>query len=185
MIVQMPLARTKDIIVQEVDDECLVYDLKTNKALCLNTVSAEIWKRCDGTTTVQEVAEILGKRMDIKLQEDFVWLAIADLEKNKLLEKQVAPPSDFENLSRRKVLVKYALPSLMLPIVASIVAPSAVQAQSGMVPTPTCQPSGTFFIAGNCTPSCSGQCASNGNTICCSMIGTLSGCGSFCTCQCA
>jgi hypothetical protein len=118
------------IIIQEVDDECLVYDVKTHKALCLNTVSAEIWKRCDGTTTVQEVAEMIGKQMNIKLDKDFVWLAIADLEKNKLLIGEVKRPSEFENLSRRKVLFKYALPTLILPLISSIVAPTPVNAQS-------------------------------------------------------
>jgi hypothetical protein len=138
MTAQMPLARTNEIIVQEVDNECLVYDLNTNKALCLNTVSAEIWKRCDGISTVQEVSQIIGKQMKIKLDEDFIWLAIADLEKNKLLAEKTNRPTEFENLSRRKVLFKYALPTLMLPVIASIVAPTAVYAQSGMAPPPTC-----------------------------------------------
>lgn len=160
MSVQMPLARAKDIIIQEVDDECLVYDVKTHKALCLNTVSAEIWKRCDGTTTVQEVAEMIGKQMNIKLDKDFVWLAIADLEKNKLLIGEVKRPSEFENLSRRKVLFKYALPTLILPLISSIVAPTPVNAQSATA-CPAIPPGCTGGIPGGiptgcpCTLNCS------------------------------
>ncbi len=208
MTAQMPLARTKEIIVQEVDDECLVYDLNTNKALCLNTISAEIWKRCDGINSVREVADIIGKQMKIKLDEDFIWLAIADLEKNKLLAEKANRPTEFENLSRRKVLFKYALPSLMLPIIASIVAPSAVMAQStallaiGM----SCSSNGQCG-SGNCTttsmlccvpgvsPFADGSdiCASPGtcadfNAFCCSGpvvdlgVGPCGGAGTFCFC---
>lgn len=148
MNTQMPLARTQDIIVQQVDNECLVYDLKTNKALCLNTVSAEIWKRCDGITTVREVAEVIGQQVKIKLDEDFIWLAINDLEKNKLLEDKVTRAPEFESLSRRTVLFKYALPGLILPVIASIVAPSAVNAASGP-PAPPAPP--PLVCPGSCS----------------------------------
>ncbi len=146
----MPLARAKDIIVQEADDECLVYDLNTHKALCLNSVSAEIWKKCDGMTAVQDVAEIIGKQMHIKLDEDFIWLAIADLEKNKLLENKVMRPTEFENLSRRKVLFKYALPSLILPIIASVIAPTAANAASIPPPPPCFGPGAVLGVNFDC-----------------------------------
>ncbi len=184
---KMPKARSHEIIVQEVDDECLVYDLSSNKAVCLNTVSAEIWRRCDGITTVREVANLIGSQMNIKLDEDFIWLAMADLSKNNLLAEGTEPPSEFENLSRRKVLFKYALPTLVLPLVISVVAPTALNAQSA--PPLACQPPGTFFqvLSVDCgmnAASCPGACISQGNTTCCAMNGTAIVCGSFCTCQC-
>ena len=131
----LPQIRMNDLVVQELDQEILIYDLKSDKAFCLNFVSAEIWKKCDGLATVQEVAEMIGKQMNIKLGEDFVWLAITDLEKNKLLREEVKRPSKFENLSRRKVLFKYALPTLVLPLISSIVAPTSVMAQSAACPS--------------------------------------------------
>ena len=148
----MPLARVKDIIIQEIDNECLVYDLQTNKALCLNSVSADIWKYCDGISTVQEVAEIIGRQMNIKLDEDFIWLTINDLEKKGLLENKVLKPAEFENISRREVLLKYALPTLVLPLVGSIVAPTAVNAAS--VACPTIPPGCTGGIPGGIPTGC-------------------------------
>ncbi|HRH45516.1 MAG TPA: PqqD family protein [Pyrinomonadaceae bacterium] len=156
----LPRMRMNDLVVQELDQEVLIYDLKNNKAYCLNSVSAEIWKKCDGLTTVQEVAEMIGKQMNIKLDEDFVWLAIADLEKNKLLIGEVKRPSEFEKLSRRKVLFKYALPTLVLPLISSIVAPTSINAQSSTA-CPAIPPGCSGSIPGGiptgcpCTLNCS------------------------------
>ena len=35
-----PKIRTENTVIQEMKDETLVYDLKTNKAVCLNEMSA-------------------------------------------------------------------------------------------------------------------------------------------------
>lgn len=161
MSINMPLARTKGIIVQETSDECLIYDFNTNKALCLNKLSSEIWKLCDGTKTIREAAEIVGKQMNIKIEEDFIWLAIDGLEKNRLLESVITRPTEFKNLSRRKVLFKYALPALALPTVMSIIAPTAVSAQSvAAVTCPTIPPgcngnSVPLPVGCTCTLNCS------------------------------
>jgi hypothetical protein len=47
----------------------------------------------------------------------------------------------------------------------------------------SCQASGTFFIAGLCDANCTSNCSSQATT-CCSGVATVSGCGSFCTCEC-
>lgn len=153
----MPVARTRELIVQEVENEYLVYDLNTDKALCLNSVSAEIWELCDGIRSVQEVSGIIGKKMGIQIDEDYIWLAINELEKNKLLEGKVCRPSEFENVSRRNVLFKYAVPTLILPIIASIVAPKAVSAQSsGMACPPVTFPCSPDAIPTGCPCSVTG-----------------------------
>lgn len=188
MSVRMPLARTEGILVEALNDECVVYDLDTNKASCLNAVSARIWNRCDGVSTVAEVAESLGREMDLRLDDDFVWLAITDLERNGLLAGRPDRPSGFENPSRRKILVKYALPALILPLVVSIAAPAPADAASAG----PCQAAGTFYIISTAVVDCGinpgacpGACATQGATTCCSGNGVQSfACGSFCTCQC-
>ncbi len=48
----LPLARKNELIIQELPEELLVYDLARHKAHCLNKTSAFIWKHCDGETTV-------------------------------------------------------------------------------------------------------------------------------------
>lgn len=37
---QRPLARSEGLVIQEMPDEVLVYDLETNKAHCLNETAA-------------------------------------------------------------------------------------------------------------------------------------------------
>ena len=38
-----PRRRKDEIIVQELNGEVLIYDLKSNKAICLNEVSSLVW----------------------------------------------------------------------------------------------------------------------------------------------
>src|SRR6266849_5376674 len=57
---QLPKARKDKLIIKELDDETLVYDLDRDKAHCLNTTAARVWKHCDGTTTVGEIAASLS-----------------------------------------------------------------------------------------------------------------------------
>lgn len=127
---QNPVARKTGLVIQEVPDEVLVYDLDTNKAHCLNKTAALVWKSCDGTRSVGEIADHVGTLAGEKIADDFVWLAIDQLNESDLLEKQVA--ADFNGLSRRDVIKRIGLTSMVaLPVIASLVAPqTAMAAQS-------------------------------------------------------
>ena len=50
-----PTARKSGLVVQEMPDELLVYDTENNKAHCLNTTAAFVWKSCDGKKTARAV----------------------------------------------------------------------------------------------------------------------------------
>ena len=150
---QCPIARKSGLVVQEMPDEVLVYDLNSNKAHCLNQTAATVWKACDGKQTISDIAASFGKG-----NEDLVWLAIDQLSESDLLT--AALPSKFEGQTRREVLKKIGLASLVaLPVIASLVAPqNALAAQS-------------------CNCSNNQQCQiapNNGNcpTHCCSGVGT-------------
>ena len=52
---QNPMARQNGLVVQEMPDEVLVYDLDTNKAHCLNQSAALVWKSCDGNNSVGDI----------------------------------------------------------------------------------------------------------------------------------
>jgi len=122
---QRPVARKSGLVVQEMPDEVLVYDLESNKAHCLNQTAAKVWKACDGNRTVSDIAAGFGKG-----NEDLVWLAIDQLSENELLEAGVV--SKFKGQSRRDVIKKIGLASIIaVPMVASLVAPqNALAAQS-------------------------------------------------------
>lgn len=120
---QYPLARTNGLVVQEVPNEVLVFDMETNEAHCLNETAAMVWKYCDGKTSVPQIAGILGENVS----DDLVWLAIDQLNEHKLLEKEVA--TKFAGQSRREALRKIGLASMIaLPIIASMAAPRSVLA---------------------------------------------------------
>lgn len=117
-----PVARQNGLVVQEMPDEVLVYDLDSNKAHCLNQSAALVWKSCDGNNSVGDIVRQFESTGGGKVTEDFVWLAIDQLNENGLLENNVAPR--FHGQSRRQVLKTIGLASMVaLPVIASLVAP--------------------------------------------------------------
>ena len=122
-----PAARKAELVIQELQDEILVYDTKTNKAHCLNRTASAIWKFCDGTNTVSEINRLMEIRTGAKIDEDLIWLAIDQLNERDLLENELA--AKFAGENRREILKKIGLAAVVsLPIVASITAPTAAMA---------------------------------------------------------
>lgn len=153
-----PIARQNGLVVQEMPDEVLVYDLDTNKAHCLNGSAALVWKSCDGSNSVADIVKSFESNGGGKVTEDFVWLAIDQLNENNLLEGKVAPR--FAGQSRRQVLKTIGLASMVaLPVIASLVAPQnalgsvscACVASADCVPQTAC-PSMTCNTSGQCRP---------------------------------
>ena len=117
-----PMARQNGLVVQEMPDEVLVYDLDTNKAHCLNQSAAFVWKSCDGSNSVGDIVRQFESTGGGKVTEDFVWLAIDQLNENGLLETAITPK--FQGQSRRQVLKTIGLASMVaIPVIASLVAP--------------------------------------------------------------
>ena len=159
---QFPIARKSGLVVQEVPDEVLVYDLERNKAHCLNKTAAMVWKSCDGNNSVADIARSVESQAGGAVSEDFVWLAIDQLSENDLLETEIR--SAFGNQSRREVIKKIGLASMVgLPIIASLVAPSSAMAAAscncGSPATCATPQRSTCPDITNCNPS--GLCAPN------------------------
>ena len=124
---QYPVARRNGLVVQEVPDEVLVYDLDTNKAHCLNKAAAAVWKSCDGTNSVSDIARVVEVELGSTVDDDFVWLAIDQLGENNLLDVEMR--SKFPGQTRREVLRKIGLASVIaIPMIASLAAPKSVMA---------------------------------------------------------
>ena len=127
-----PISRKANIVVQDLENEVLIYDLTINKAYCLNRTAALVYQLCDGKRTVAEISDLMSKELKILVSEDFVWLAIDGLKKDGLLENADDLANHFVGMNRREVVKKVGLASMvMLPLISSVVAPSAVMAQSG------------------------------------------------------
>lgn len=202
-----PLSRQTDILVQDLEDELLIYDLRTNHAYCLNETSALVFQLSDGTKTVSEIGESMSKKLGTLVSEDFVLLALRDLEKEKLLGNSEELTVYLTGLSRREIVKKVGLASMItLPIIASVVAPTAAAAQSASLnplfarcTTPGQCASGncasTFFlpVGSFCCPpgnggtqpgaigtaiglNCFNSCSMDASSVCCSGSATPTAC---------
>ena len=165
---QTPYAREDELVVEQLPDETLVYDLKRHKARCLNRAATLVWRRCDGKTTVPEMAAMLERELDIPADESVVWMALGRLDKAHLLKSPVILPPDKKQYSRRAViqsLGKVAGITLVLPVVESIAAPLAAQAKTCVsaaacaASSPPCGPSPICGAPGVCCKTSRGNCA--------------------------
>jgi coenzyme PQQ synthesis protein D (PqqD) len=118
----LPQARHKDLLVQELPDELLVYDLESHRAHCLNRTAALVWKRCDGRASFSDVAMDLSNEVRVPIDEDVVRLALQQLDEAHLLVGPVEPRSPANSLSRRRLIKGIGL-AAAIPLVTSLTAP--------------------------------------------------------------
>ena len=124
-----PRMRTQRLIIDELADEVLVYDLDRHKAHCLNQTAALVWKQCDGRTPPRAIARRLQSQLEQPFTEDLVWLALSQLNKIHLLEESFAMPAPLPGMSRREMVRAMGIAAAVsVPLITSIVSPTAVQA---------------------------------------------------------
>ena len=121
----LPKCRTKDIIIKQLDDETLIYDLKTHEATCLNEAASAIYKDCDGSLSIEDLCDLHG--------EFETTTALAKFHKADLIEGGFDMPS---LVSRRDALRKITggarlgMAVASIPAIATIAVPTAAQAAS-------------------------------------------------------
>ena len=135
---RLPLALRDNLVIRELDDETLVYDLDRDEAHCLNHTAALVWELCDGQTTARRAVHTLRAKLGEPVNEDLVWLAIKQLQRYHLVERTNNAPAVF----RRDLVLKYAPLAVALPVIISITAPTVVQAASCLTPGSPCSPQG-------------------------------------------
>ena len=166
-----PKTRNENIVVQEMDNEILIYDLKENKAFCLNETSAMIWQLCDGKHSIAEMSLSLSKKLNQPMTDDLIWLALDNFKKDNLLEDSQKFEIDFNGLTRRQVVKKIGFSSLIvLPVIASLVAPAAAATASLLPNTAACNFNPAACQSNNCVPNAIG-----GTTCCAAGTGSPSG----------
>ena len=122
----LPKARTSDIIEREVGSELLIYDLRFNKAYNLNETSKIVYKACG-----EQTFEDLSRKH--KFTNDLIYLTLDELAASNLIEDYQS--DHFAGLSRREVIKKVGLATMAaLPVIAGLTAPKAVQAASCINP---------------------------------------------------
>ena len=150
-----PEARPDGLIIRELDNEILIYDTEKNKAHCLNDTAALVWKQCDGQSTAAEISRRLSDQVGTKVDERVVWFALKQFDRDHLLEEKVTVPAPLlmAGLNRREMVRVLGLAAVIaVPLVTSIVAPTAVQAATCLPPGSACSTS---------AQCCSGLCSNS------------------------
>jgi len=157
-----PVARRDGLLTRELADEVLVYERNEHRAHCLNRTAATVFRNADGTRTVADLALLLAPEGDRAAAESVVAEALARLAEAGLLESE--PPAS--GWSRREMVRRVGIgAALLLPVVASVVAPTPAEAAATCVSSCTGKPNGTpctCFVANPCTATCVTDLCSDG-----------------------
>ena len=122
-----PVARQHDLVMKTVGDELLVYDLERHRAHRLNRVAAGVWRQCDGSRDAERIAAELRTGDGVPVTQGAVEYALGELARARLLTGPVARVG----LTRREVVRRLGTAAAVaLPLVTTIVAPTAAAAQS-------------------------------------------------------
>jgi hypothetical protein len=135
-----PLSRSAGILFEELDDELVVYDQENDQAHRLNGTAARVWKLCDGSRGVPELAAELAGEGGTP-DEGVVRLALDQLAGARLLAEPASPGPDA--ITRREAMqrmAKVAGVGFILPVVTTISAPTPADAQSHGGPPPWAGP---------------------------------------------
>src|SRR5262245_19569937 len=100
-----PQARDDGMIVQELADELLIYDLHRHRAHSLNRVAALVWGRCDGRTTVSQMATRLRQELAAPVDEEAIGIALQRLGRVHLLRER-PPTRDVTDRTSRRALIR-------------------------------------------------------------------------------
>ena len=129
---ETPRRLQRHLSVQQVGAETLVYDELRHQAFCLNESSSAVWRLADGEHTVAQIQAAAAVELKAGVGEEFVLFALEELRRDGLVEPSTiaARPA----MSRRVMLQRLGVGgALLVPAVAAIVAPTAVEAYSGCV----------------------------------------------------
>ncbi|MBA3766998.1 MAG: PqqD family protein [Acidobacteria bacterium] len=148
-----PRARQEELVVRELPDEMLIYDLRRHEAHCLNQTATSVWKHCDGKTTIKGIMKSLAKELQSPVDERIVRLALDQLAKFHLLDEaealSVQLPPEMARMSRREMMRTLGVAAAVaLPLIVSISAPTTAQAASCV--NSGCTPGGIPCCVGTC-----------------------------------
>src|SRR5690242_20475233 len=100
------IARSEDLLVEQIDGEAVVYDLESKEVHCLKPLAAVVFAHCDGTSTTDEIAHIAERELGTTFTARDVEDAVNQLEAIGLVETPLVVLKD--GVSRRDVMKKTA-----------------------------------------------------------------------------
>ena len=125
-----PIVRTDQLVCEDVSEECVIYDAREKKAHHLNSTLTWIWRRCDGNTTIEALADSFAQEFNVTDGLPVLITGLEQLEARELLDNPVdlnLLAAEQAAISRRAVV---AGGSVLMPLVVSILAPTPAAAKS-------------------------------------------------------
>lgn len=125
----LPLARRDDLLIEELDGELVVYDLRAHQVSCLNPAAAVVWRLCDGARDASQLAAELAARTRLPNDPELALLCLSQLRSADLL----MPSEPLPAVTRRRLMRRLALKAglaAMLPLVTSVRAEAQVSLAS-------------------------------------------------------
>lgn len=140
----LPRARTDGLVLQEVQEEIIVYDPKSDETHLLNKTAALVWKASDGKHTIAALAHMVAHATNTVPNEEIVRYSLAQLQRKGLLAATVETGS-VSTMTRRQFLGKFAVAVAVVPIVHTMKAGSLNQVSS-------CAGAGQPCVTQRCCP---------------------------------
>ncbi len=129
-----PIARHENLVIEETEEGLVIYDLDRHRAHTLNMSASIIFKACDGTREVSDLASLLSAELDLPYDEQLVQLALQEIEAAHLLHATTRTTS--VHVTRRDVLRRVrattALSAVAIPVISSIAVAPPVSAMSSL-----------------------------------------------------
>ena len=143
-----PCARSEDLIVEELGEELLVYDMKADRGHCLSPVAARVWRRCDGRTPAKDMSA------ELDLDPDAVGRALDELTACKLLQptpELTVVAANGDGATRREVatrFVKAGAVAAAAPLIVSVAGSDARAGANARLLPPVRRDSGLWAMPG-------------------------------------
>lgn len=66
---QIKPLRSEEIVFQSMPPDLILLNLETGYYYSTNTLGAEVWQRCDGSTNVQQIIDELNQQFEVGLDQ--------------------------------------------------------------------------------------------------------------------
>jgi hypothetical protein len=128
MKVVFPRARQNDLVVQEIANEMMIYDLHSHQVHFLNAGAVAIWQVCDGSISIDSITAKVSEESGFLYDAEAVFDMLEQLKKCNLLESNASP----ESLISRRQLIRDTgkTAAVLLPLITTFAAPTSAMAQS-------------------------------------------------------
>jgi hypothetical protein len=126
-------AQTDQIFVENLGDECVIYQSGTKKAHSLNPTATWIWRHCDGTTDVDQMVLKFQQEFPCEDAANLVASGIRQLQSANLLITEDGTPDSSPVVHSGPAMTRRSMvgvSSALMPVIASILVPTAAAAKS-------------------------------------------------------